>query len=374
MRISINCRSILLTQRTGIGRYTYHLIDSLGQIDPANEYILHTPKRLFSFKRRLPDFSKYKNLKRYIDYFKGGVGKCDIYHYPCPDEIGRYAGKLIFTIHDLIYKTNPQGHTSQTIDLSEKYMQAIASKADGFICVSDNTRRDLQTFFKIPPEKTRVIYNGVDHGIFYPISAQERHSAAGELGLLGIDQPYILYVGTIEPRKNLAGLLESFALLKRKNAFQGKLVVAGMKGWMVENIGDLIKRLGIEQDVVFTGFISDAQLRLLYNMTELFVFPSFYEGFGFPLIEAFCCGAAVVTSNTSSCAEIAGEAALAVDPKDAVSMSETMARVLDDQALKVSLKQAGLKRAQGFSFENMAQETLSFYKEVHEGIGFSHHV
>ena len=133
---------------------------------------------------------------------------------------------------------------------------------------------------------------------------------------LGIDKPYVLYVGTIEPRKNLTGLLESFALLKSRKVFQGQLVVVGMKGWMVENTGELIKKLGIGQDVIFTGFVSDEQLRQLYNMAELFVFPSFYEGFGFPILEAFCCGVPVISSNTSSCGEIAADAALTIEPQD----------------------------------------------------------
>jgi glycosyltransferase involved in cell wall biosynthesis len=364
MRIAINGRSILLSQRTGIGRYTYHLLDSLGKIDQANEYILYAPKRLFDFKRRLPDFSRYKNFKNRIDCFHQGVGKSDIYHLPSPDAIGPYQGKLVVTIHDLIYKTYPQAHTAQAIEQTEKHMQSIVTKADRIICISDNTRRDLHASFHLPLEKTCVVYNGVDHQTFYPLSPQERLDAGGQLKELGIDKPYILYVGTIEPRKNLTGLLESFALLKSKKIFQGKLVVVGMKGWMLENIGEMIKQLGIEQDVVFTGFISDAQLRLLYNMTEVFVFPSFYEGFGFPILEAFCCGAAVITSNNSSCAEIASDAALTIDPKDPKEMASAMERVLTDKNINGSIRQAGLKRAKEFSFLTTAQNTLDVYRRV----------
>ena len=185
MRITINCRSILLSQRTGIGRYTYHLLDNLGQIDQTNEYILHAPQRLFDFKRRLPDLSRYQNFKSRIDYGHWGAGKSDIYHLPCPDVIGPHSGKLIVTVHDLIYKTYPQGHKPQTIELTEKYMQAIAAKADQIICISENTRRDLHSYFKIPLERSCVVYNGVDHRIFYPLSPQERLNAASQLKELG---------------------------------------------------------------------------------------------------------------------------------------------------------------------------------------------
>ncbi len=364
MRIAINCRSILLSQRTGIGRYTYHLLDNLGKIDPANAYVLHAPKRLFDFKRRLPDFSDHKNLKRYTDFFQRGVGKCDVYHLPCPDVIGTYSGKLVVTIHDLIYKTFPQSHMPQTIELTEKYMQGIAARADKIICISENTRRDLHAFLDIPVEKSCVVYNGVDHSMFYPLSPEERINAAGQLKEMGIGRPYILYVGTIEPRKNLTGLLESFALLKSRRMFDGQLVVAGMKGWMVDNVGGLIKELGIQADVIFTGFVRDDQLCQLYNMAEVFVFPSFYEGFGFPILEAFCCGAAVITAQTSSCGEIAGEAAISVDPGDCKEMANAMEQVLTDKTFKESLRKAGLKRARDFSFEKMAQGTLEVYRSL----------
>lgn len=363
MRIAINCRSILLSQRTGIGRYTYHLLDNLGKIDHANEYILHAPKRLFDFKRRLPDFSRYNNFKRHVDYFRGGIDKTEIYHLPCPDLIGPYKGKLIVTIHDLIHKTYPQSQTQQATELTEKYIKDIALKADGIICISENTRRDLHKFFDIPPEKSSVVYNGVDHEVFYPLSPQDRSNALGQLKELGIDRPFILFVGTLEPRKNITGLLESFAILKSKNIFHGQLVIVGMKGWMVENIETLINGFGIEKDIVFTGFVSDDQLRQLYNRTELFVFPSFYEGFGFPILEAFCCGAAVVTSKTSSCAEIASDAALTVDPQDTTAIAQAMEQILTDEVLNMSLRKAGLKRAQEFSFERMAQGTLDVYQK-----------
>jgi len=361
MRIAINCRSILLSQRTGIGRYTYHLLDNLGKIDHASEYILHAPQRLFDFKRRLPDFSRYNNFKNRIDCFHRGIGKSDIYHLPCPDVIGPYSGKLIVTIHDLIYKAYPQSHTPQTIELTEKYMQAILGLADKIICISENTRRDLHSFLDYPLEKSCVVYHGVDHAIFYPLSQEERLHAASQLKEFGIDRPYVLYVGTIEPRKNLTGLLESFALLKEKKIFQGQLVVAGMKGWMVESIGDLIKKLDIQTDVIFTGFVSDGQLCRLYNMAEVFVFPSFYEGFGFPILEAFCCGVAVITSQTSSCGEIAGEAAISIDPRDCKAIANAMAQVLSDKVLKESLRKAGLKRAQNFSFLATAKQTWKVY-------------
>ena len=139
MRIAINARSILLSKRTGIGRYTYHLLDYLGKIDTANQYLLHAPKSLFDFKRRIPNFSRYKNFKNHLDFFRCGVGATDIYHLPCPDRIGPYQGKLVVTIHDLIHRTYPQSQTPQTTELTEKYIQDIVHKADKIICISEKS-------------------------------------------------------------------------------------------------------------------------------------------------------------------------------------------------------------------------------------------
>jgi glycosyltransferase involved in cell wall biosynthesis len=133
---------------------------------------------------------------------------------------------------------------------------------------------------------------------------------------------------------------------------------------MTENIEGLIKKLGIQKDVIFTGFVSDEQLRQLYNLSELFVFPSFYEGFGFPILEAFCCGTVVITSNTSSCAEIAADAAICVNPGDIKAIADAMERVLTDKFVEGTLRQAGLKRAQEFSFSNMARNTLDVYQKI----------
>ncbi len=364
MRISINCISILSSHRTGIGRYTYHLLDSLGRLDQSNEYILHGPQNFFNFSRHLPSFTGYPNLRRYPDYLNWGVRRCDIYHFPSPSMLRMHRGKLIVTLHDLIYKTFPQTHTAQTIEMTQKHMEAIASRADAVICVSENTRRDLHSFFNISPEKSCVIYNGVDHRIFYPLSDHQRLAASASLKNMGVNKPYVLYVGTIEPRKNLNGLLESFAMLKSRKVFEGQLVVAGDIGWMSESREALIKKLGIEKDVVFTSFVSDEQLCQLYNMTELFVLPSFYEGFGFPIVEAFCCGAVVVTSKTSACAEIAGQAALTIDPQDPTRIAQAMEQALTDKNLKKSLRQVALSRAKEFSFDKTAQATLALYQRL----------
>ena len=365
MRIAINCRSILLPRRTGIGRYTYHLVDSLGQMNTSDDYVLYARKKLFDPKRRMPSFP-YPNFKKVQDIF--GLGpkrlfkKVSVYHVPHPDMVEPLPGvKLIVTIHDLIYKTHPQSHTPATVDTTAKQMAAVVEHADRIICVSQSTRADLHRFFDLPQHKTCVVHNGVDHGVFYPLDDVQRKEAALRLPALGIHKPFLLFVGTIEPRKNLIGLLKSFALLKSSKAFLGQLVVVGMQGWMMQSLTPLIKELGLGDDIVFAGFISDGQLHDLYNLTEVFVFPSFYEGFGFPMVEAFCCGAPVVASNTSSCGEIGKGAAIMIDPQDPQAMAHALAEILQDDRLRQKMRLDSLAQAQKFSFLKTAQETRAIY-------------
>lgn len=363
MRIAINARSILLANLTGIGRYTYHLLNSLGQVDQTNTYVIHVPKRLFDFKRHLPSLP-YKNFEPHVDLFKRGVGKTDIYHLPSPDTIGPYQGKLVVTVHDLVYKTYPQSHTQETIELTEKHMQQVIKRADHIICISNRTRDDLHRFFDLPQEKSTVVYNGVDHKQFYSMNESEKQQAKEILVQMGVVGPFLLFVGTIEPRKNLTGLMAAFTALKQKKIFQGKLVVVGMKGWMTEKIYPLLKSFNIQEDVIFTGFVSDEQVRYFYNLAEVFAFPSLYEGFGFPILEAFCCGAAVVTSNTSSCEEIATDAALIINPESVEELTKGISQMLLDTKLNQAYRLKALQRAQQFSFDKTAKETLRVYENL----------
>lgn len=367
MKIAINCRSFLNRQYTGIGRYAYNLVKSLSDTDPNNEYFLYAQKKYFDFKRRVPRIAA-RNFSVKVDWLGHGIertlGAVDIYHSPSPDFIGIHQAKIVVTIHDLVYKVYPQGHTAQTIETSEKQLAAIAEKADRIICISQSTRKDLEQHFHVDPKKVSLVYQGVDKNIFFPITEVERPAAQAVAKKRGIRGPFILFVGTIEPRKNLQNLLLAFSDLKRKKLFTGQLLVVGMKGWMMEGLVASIEKLNLKNDVTIPGYITDDQLRYFYNLCEVFVFPSFYEGFGFPIVEAFSCGAAVVTSNSSSCPEIAKDAALTVNPSDPAKIAEAVAKIINDKNLKSDLKAKALKRSQQFSFLKTAQDTLKIYEQM----------
>jgi glycosyltransferase involved in cell wall biosynthesis len=367
MRIAINCRSILTRKRTGVGRYTWQLIEHLKKIDEDNAYSLYAPRKLFDPKRTTPWIAR-GNFKLKPDYFKAGsqkiLGPIDLYHAPSPENLSITGCKIVVTVHDLIYKTFPQGHTASTVETSERQFREIVRRADKIICCSKSTRRDLHEHFKFDESRSCVIYEGVDRSVFYRMKKDIFYGGKWFLRSKGITEPYLLFVGTIEPRKNLVNLLEAFALLRRQGKFSGQLVVVGMKGWMSDGLKEFVSKLRVGRSVKFLGFVSDDELRLLYNKAEVFVFPSFYEGFGFPIVEAMSCGAPVVTSNTSSCAEVAGDAALTVSPRNPEEISGAIARIIGDPSLRHSLIERGLARSEDFSFLKMAQETLNVYQDV----------
>ncbi len=359
-------------QFTGIGRYAYNLVHCLAKIDRDNEYFLYTPRPLFDFKRVDPSVrSRNFHVKR--DIFGRGqaatLRDVDIYHAPCPEPMMLKGPRIIVSIHDLVYKAYPQGHTASTIEMTDREISGIVERADKIVCSSHNTLEDMKKYFTVDPEKLCVIHLGMNLDEFRPLKAEEYAPAQKIIAQKGVSGEYLLFVGTREPRKNVKGILKAFALLKERNKFGGKLVIIGMKGWMSEDFAQLAADLKIKDEVIFPGFVTNQELRFFYGLSRALIFPSFYEGFGFPIVEAFCCGTPVVTSKTSSCGELAGEAALTVDPGDIEDIAAQMERVAHDEALRVTLKEKGLERAEKFSYERTARETLELYRKVYQNAG-----
>jgi glycosyltransferase involved in cell wall biosynthesis len=367
MRIAINCRSMLSRKRTGVGRYTSKLIEYLQKVDQSNAYALYAPRKFLDFRVTTPRLSA-GNFRFKHDHFKAGayrtLGPVDLYHAPSPETLTMTGCKIVVTVHDLIYKTFPQGHTASTVETSEKQFREITRRADKIICCSQSTRRDLHEHFKIPESRSCVIYQGVDRNLFYPMDKKPGYGGQWSLKAKGIVGPYILFVGTIEPRKNLVNLLEAFSIVKERRQFSGQLVVVGMKGWMSDDLQEFVGKLKVAPHVRFLGYVPDDELRILYNRAEVLVFPSFYEGFGFPIVEAMSCGTPVVTSNTSSCQEVAGEAALTVSPRSPLEIAQAILRIIEDRNFRAALIEKGLKRSEHFSFLTTAQETFKVYQEV----------
>ncbi|MBA7700736.1 D-inositol-3-phosphate glycosyltransferase [subsurface metagenome] len=281
----------------------------------------------------------------------------DIIHLP-NQNFARYAlflnNPFIVTVHDVVRFCF--GFDRETI--IERILLKLdirgIKRASQIIAVSQNTRNDLIKYLKIPDNRISVIYNGVDHNIFKPYNIKL------------LDKPYILYVGSERPRKNLDRMFEAFAKLKGEFP-ELKLVKVGISGRSLKYRRNTMRKLGslgITRDVIFIDYPSELDLAYYYSSANLFAYPSLYEGFGLPPLEAMACGCPVITSNTSSLPEVVGEAGIMVNPYDTDSLTQAMRQVLTDDRLREDMVRKGLEQAKRFSWEKAARQTLEVYETV----------
>ncbi len=350
----------------GIHWYIYNLLLNLALVDQENRYTvflgdrhLLTNSGLTLRTSRLPTTHPLVRIgwEQLVQPFVLHQEKVDLLHSlafvtpllsSCPS---------VITIYDLSFLLFPQGFKC----LKRLYLTAFtppsARKARCIITISESTRRDTIRLLEVSPKKVDVVYCGVGKA-FRPLSEREVASFRQKRGL---PERFILFIGTIEPRKNVARLIEAYSRLGDK---QVKLIVGGAKGWLYKEVFARVEELGLTDDVLFPGYIPSDELPLWYNAAELFVYPSLYEGFGLPPLEAMACGTPVITSNVSSLPEVVGEAGLTVDPTDSEGLAEAMNQVLGDKALRQSMRERGLARASLFSWTKAARETIKVYRRA----------
>jgi len=276
----------------------------------------------------------------------------------------RQPGALnVITIYDLTTVLFPEYHTTRNRELQERKLRFAQQEADVVIAISEATKRDVVTHLGIPGERVHVVYGGVDAAM-RPIGDSEVLARA--LAPMGLDPGgYILHVGTIEPRKNLVRLVEAYSRVRKMMPPPvPKLALVGAKGWHFEEVFERVEALGLEDHVLFTKRVGRDTLSFVYNGAALFVYPSLYEGFGLPVLEAMACGVPVITSNVSSLPEIVGNAGVLLDPTDAEELATAMTDLLSDGGRRLALREAGLERARHFSWERAARDTLAVYRRV----------
>ena len=260
----------------------------------------------------------------------------------------------IVTVYDLSFVHFPDTFpVLQRFYLHSQTARSVRS-ARRVITISEASRQDLHDFFEIPLDKIDVVLPGVDQ-VFRSVPADQVNAFREKQGITG---RFILHVGTLQPRKNIPVLLEAFSLSRAKGTI---LVLAGAKGWQYDEIFAMTKDLGLERRVHFTGYVADQELPLWYNAADALVFPSIYEGFGMPVLEAMACGTPVIAARTSSIPEAGGEAALYFEPQDAAALARHIDSVLDDDRLAKHMQQSGLEQAQKFSWEQAGIETSQVY-------------
>lgn len=371
MRIGIDATAVP-PKPMGAGLYIIYLIKELAEMDTpyqfvvfAQEYLrpllpredrgniqyrwihnMHPAVRLLWEQTRFPALVKQETL--------------DLLHSPHYTMPLSKPTRQVVTFHDMIFFLYPEVHTFAKRIFFPWIMHRSARKADLIITDSDSTRRDAAKILGISAEKMVTVHLGY-RDIFKPIDDEAKLRSAREQ--FGLPARFILYVGAIEPRKNVPLLLRAFKRLVDEG-YPHHLVIPGKMGWLVGDVPELIERLGISEKVRLLGYVPYEELPSIYNLADLFVYPSLYEGFGLPPLEAMACGTPVITTNISSMPEVVEDGGILVPPNDDNALFEAMVRILTDDRLRQDLRQRGFKRAAQLTWRHTAEKTIEVYNKV----------
>lgn len=352
----------------GVSRYIYNLVGCLHDADPTSRYTALVGEHVQGWRGIGQQISRMPTNQPLVRVLWEQTRlpshlrslHADLLHAPVNVAPLQSVCPTVVTVHDLSFIYYPDSFRAFQ-RLYQRTMTPISiGRAARIIAVSENTRMDLLRLCRADPARVQVVYNGVE-GRFRPIDKPEVEEFRRRRGL---PERMILFVGTLEPRKNVSTLLKAYALLRKTGRTKVPLVIAGGKGWFYSPIFALAEELGLGEHLLFPGYIADAELPLWYNAAEIFVFPSLYEGFGLTPLEAMACGTPVIVSSASSLPEVVGDAGLIVEPQDVEGLAEAIAQLLDDPALRKELGAAGRRRAREFTWPKTAQKTASVYRQA----------
>lgn len=367
MRVGIDARP---TQGSFTGDATYWrgLITGLSQIESDNEYLLYFYNRL-----QTPGEPLSPNMRHII---LRGVNwrvwsacsfpralkrdRANVAHVqysippltPCP---------VITSIHDVSFKRHPEFFSPKDRFILDMGVKLSKKRAARILALSEYTKAEICELYSIDESRVDLVYPGVD-SLFKPCGRDESLELVRTKYC--ITDPYVLTLGVIQPRKNLSRLLEGFAILKQDREVRHKLVIVGKYGWMEENLTRTITNLGLSGEVLLTGYAPYEDLPYLYSGADLFVYPSVYEGFGLPPLEAMCCGISVITGDRSSLPEVVGDAGIMVDPYKPEAFADAISRVLADKSLRAELSRKGLAQSRKFTWERTARQVDAIYRET----------
>jgi glycosyltransferase involved in cell wall biosynthesis len=381
MHVVIDARYISRHQ-SGVGHYTQRLVGGLAAIDASNRYTCLVERNGPGLPVPTRDGGRWDSWPTRVSFENHWVGDlwllgylpfrlarlaADVYHGPAVFlPLLKLGYRTVVTIHDLVSFLFPETVPRKYAVYMRLMTRLAVRSADRIIAVSNSTRDDLRRVLRVPDDKVVVIHEAVAPEFAAPPGAEAIEAVAHRYG---IRPPYCLFVGNVEPRKNLARLIAAFGLLRARAERPGaarapQLVLVGTRGWLYNGILAAVDVQGGAPDIVFTGYVPPADLPALYAGAACFVFPSLYEGFGLPVLEAMAAGAPVVASRVGAIPEVAGDAALLVDPQRPAELAEAIQTVLGDAALRARLVERGRGRARLFTWETVARETLGVYESV----------
>lgn len=371
MRIGIDTTA-LPSQPVGAGNYIINLVRSLISYDSEYEFVvfaLQSRQQLFDLPptpglhwQLFPDVPPARRLLWEQTTFPGLVRQAhiDLLHSPHYTRPYRLHCPSVVTFHDMTFFLFPRLHTTAKRIFFSNAIRMSARRANALIAISESTRQDAIRLLEIPPGKISAIPLGVDDS-FHPIG--DEVLLADVRQRYNLPEEFILYVGVVEPRKNLPLLLNSYKTLVSEG-IKLPLVIVGRFGWMYNELLRQIDNLGLKNQIHFTGYVPQADLPIVYNLADVFVYPSIYEGFGLPPLEAMACGTPVITTAISSMPEHVGDAGILVPAEDEWALSRAIQKVLTDRTLREQLKMKGPRQAANFTWERTAQETLQVYRKV----------
>jgi glycosyltransferase involved in cell wall biosynthesis len=379
MRIAIDYTAAV-NQTAGIGRFVRALITSVTAIDQQNQYVLvharpnegavlnfptgpNVSRRQLALPERALTIAWHRiGVPLPADWLTGPI---DLFHSPDFVMPPLRSTPGILTVHDLAFLLFPECADEALREYLLRVVPRSASRASFIVADSENTANDVICLLGIPAERVAVVPGGVDPR-FAPVEDPAGLHAIRQLIGVG-DAPYVLFVGVVEPRKNLQGLIRAFEIIKQRHKLPHKLVIVGRRGWLSEAIFEAHERSAARDEIIFPGFVPDEELPTLYSAASAFAFPSFYEGFGLPLLEAMACGTPVVSSSAASLPEVVGDAGPLVDPNDPEALAEALHQVLTDERLRETNRALGLERAAQFTWPAAAQKLLDVYERVGAG-------
>jgi len=375
MKIAIDLTSIP-KQMTGVGKYAQSLVKSLAEYDKKNHYWIFikgnqcknfNPNKenfhiiyLSNILHNIPIRILWEQLVLPLYLYREKIDILHSIHYttsllaPC---------KCVITFHDMTFYLFPDKHTHVKRAFYRSFIPLSIKKANRLIAVSENTKSDIQKIFNISLPKIDVIYETIN-SIYHILKDIDTISQIKKK--YKIQGKFILYVGTLEPRKNIPRLIQAYHRLIIENKIKHQLVIAGKKGWSYQEIFNTFKSLScnIKKNVIFTGYVPEEELPLLYNAANLFVYPSLYEGFGIPPLEAMACGVPVIVSNVSSLPEVVGNAGILVDPYNIEELCQAIYKIIAKEDLREILKKEGFQRVREFSRKKLAKKMLEIYEKI----------